>query len=128
MPTCLAKKDQKIEGREGLAQGFGKTENGDYPDTLLETKVKTISNQNCILNITKAVEKFKGQVKVEEIFPDGINEGLFCTVGIYNEEKNIYSVRFVRFQTVMVENEFFRDLVKEMKVVLFTLKRTRKKP
>ena len=85
-PTCL-NKDCDIADIEATAQGFGKTETGEFPNKLLETKVKTIMNEECQnwMSTIFRNNKIKG-------LPNGINRTILCTRG--NEyEQGEYSVR-----------------------------------
>ena len=70
-------------------QGVGLTEDDKLPGILLETKVITMSNQECTdwmrFNISENQYKFN--------LPNGINEQMLCTKGILNEETGIYSVK-----------------------------------
>ena len=91
-PVCLGQ-DFDIQNQKALAQGFGKTEDDILPDTLLETFVQTVSNQECRdwinYNLTIFPKVKKG---VTNSYCLGINDALLCTVGIYNPDKEIYSV------------------------------------
>ena len=79
-PTCL-NKDCDIAGKEATLQGFGKTETGDFPIKLLETTVRTITNDECKnwirINMRTAA-------KIPEL-PNGINSTILCTRGIEHE-------------------------------------------
>lgn len=81
-PTCL-NNNYEIGEVEALSQGFGITENGTQPNVLLEAKVLTISNEECIA-MSKNTRNAPGDTK--------ITEGVLCTKGIKNEETGIYSV------------------------------------
>ena len=85
-PTCL-NTECDIDGKEATLQGFGKTETGEFPNKLLETKVKTITNEECKnwMNTIFRNNTIKG-------LPNGINMTILCTRG--NEyEQGKYSVR-----------------------------------
>lgn len=88
-PTCLGV-GKSITNQEAIGQGFGVTETGELPDQLLEAKVKIISNEECSRNLTSS--KSRSTIDFEKKFPKDINEGLLCSIGIYNAEKKIYSV------------------------------------
>ena len=91
-PTCL-NKDRNIDGKKATSQGFGKTETGEFPNKLLETTVKTITNDDCKnwirVNMrntdTNTADKIPG-------LPNGINRTILCTMGIQHETGE-YSVR-----------------------------------
>jgi hypothetical protein len=89
-PSCL---DQGIDITDKIAtvQGYGTTETGDK-GTLLETNVTVISNQQCkeILNFN-VTDNNNNRKKILQALPLGLDYGLLCAQGIYNEEKNLYS-------------------------------------
>ena len=84
-PTCL-NKECEIAGKESILQGFGKTETGEYPDELLETKVKTITNTECNNWMTSLFN----DTKIREL-PYGIKRTILCTQGI-KSDAGIFSV------------------------------------
>ena len=84
-PTCL-NEDCDIADRESILQGFGKTEIGQFPNELLETTVKTITNGEC----KNRMKSFFGNDKIREL-PNGIERTILCTQGI-ESDKGIFSV------------------------------------
>ena len=78
------------EDVDGLVQGFGFTENGELPGVLLETKVTTLSNQDCQLLTNKSSGVDKAKLKLS--LPLGVTNGILCTKGILNNKTGIYSV------------------------------------
>merc|ERR1719305_415180 len=89
-PSCL---DQGIDITDRIAtvQGYGTTETGDK-GTLLETNVTVITNQRCkeILN-HNVTGNNNNRKKILQALPLGLDYGLLCAQGIFNEEKKIYS-------------------------------------
>ena len=89
-PSCL---DQGIDITDRIAtvQGYGTTETGEK-GTLLETNVTVITNQRCkeILN-HNVTGNNNNRKKILQALPLGLDYGLLCAQGIYNEEKDIYS-------------------------------------
>ena len=94
-PTCLAQ-NYKIDGTKGLVQGYGLTEDGIYPDSLLEVNVTILSNQQCRRklqwNLKYTNIRDSDRQTIEDALPEGLNKHLLCTQGIYDWEKDIYSV------------------------------------
>jgi len=93
-PTCLAQ-NYKIDGTKGLVQGYGLTEDGIYPDSLLEVNVTILSNQQCRRklqwNLKNTNIRDSDRQTIEDALPEGLNKHLLCTQGIYDWEKDIYS-------------------------------------
>lgn len=91
-PTCLGQ-SLDIAGQDAIGQGFGITETGGFPDNLLEAKVEIIENQQCVdwLNFNATGSK-RTSASLKENYPEGFSDSLMCSIGIYNSEKNIFSV------------------------------------
>jgi secreted trypsin-like serine protease len=93
-PTCLAK-NYNIHGTKGLVQGYGLTEDGIFPESLLEVNVTIITNEQCQRKLQWKMKNTNMRDSDRQIFendlPDGLNKHLLCTQGIYNFEKKIYS-------------------------------------
>jgi len=95
-PTCLVKKDLENPPLYGTVQGFGLTETGLSQNNLLETKVSILNNlyecqqqMKLLLKGDKLQEKEKDDIR--RALPDGLNEHLICTKGIYNKDTKIYT-------------------------------------
>jgi len=89
-PSCM---DQGIDITDKIAtvQGYGTTETGSK-GSLLETNVTVISNQMCktILN-HNVTGNDNNRKKILQALPLGLEYGLLCAQGIYQEDKDIYS-------------------------------------
>lgn len=83
-PTCLSDTFETGE-IEATAQGFGLTENGTQPNVLLEAKVLTMTNEECIEWIKFNASAYQDENKK-------ITDGILCTKGIFNEKRGIFSV------------------------------------
>ena len=59
----------------------------------LHNSVKTISNEECTawMNHNMSKSGFNQQA-IQRVLPDGVNENILCTIGIYNEERGVFSV------------------------------------
>ena len=92
-PVCLHKKSfDSLANLKAQAFGVGKTEN-DNAGTLLETTVVTLSNEECQKWIRYNETNdaiFKSNIKRH--LPSGMTDEILCTRGIYNEEKQVFSV------------------------------------
>ena len=99
-PTCLAK-DYNIQGTKGLAQGYGLTENGIFPDSLLEANVTILTNERCRRKLQWKIKNTNLRDSDKEILekslPDGLNKHLLCTQGIYDYKTNVHTVSFNNF-------------------------------
>ena len=62
-------------------------ENDNLPDNILETKVRTISNEDCIAWTQNNGTSLAIQARLNFSIPLGINEPVLCTIGILNEER-----------------------------------------
>jgi len=93
-PTCLAK-DYNIQGTKGLAQGYGLTENGIFPDSLLEANVTILTNERCRRKLQWKIKNTNLRDSDKEILekslPDGLNKHLLCTQGIYDYKTNVHT-------------------------------------
>jgi len=93
-PVCLAENfDYSVE-QEVIGQGFGLTENNSFTasNVLLEATVRTISLDKCWQWINNnATGSVVNQERLKSSFPEGLPDSIFCTIGIFNEKKNIYS-------------------------------------
>jgi len=81
-PNCLGK-DKYIKNQIALQQGAGLTEK-DELGGLQDVKVKIIQNEECYAKIESAPPRIIKTFKQE--LPEGINEGMLCTLGIENED------------------------------------------
>ena len=82
-PNCLGK-DKYIKNQIALQQGAGLTEK-DELDGLQNVKVKIIQNEECYAKIESAPPRIIQNQFMPEL-PEGINEGMLCTLGIENED------------------------------------------
>ena len=89
-PSCLDQGIVKID-KIATVQGYGTTETGDR-GTLLETNVTVISNQMCkdILN-ANVTGDMNNRKKIIKGLPLGLEYGVLCAQGIYQEDKGIFS-------------------------------------
>lgn len=81
-PSCIGK-DKFIPNQIALQQGAGLTEK-DELEGLQNVKVKIIQNEECYAKIESAPPRIIKTFKQE--LPEGINEGMLCTLGIENED------------------------------------------
>ena len=81
-PSCIGK-DKFIPDQIALQQGAGLTEK-DELEGLQNVKVKIIQNEECYAKIESAPPRIIKTYKQE--LPEGINEGMLCTLGIENED------------------------------------------
>ena len=81
-PSCIGK-DKFIPNQIALQQGAGLTEE-DELEGLQDVKVKIIQNEECYAKIESAPPRIIKTFKQE--LPEGINEGMLCTLGIENED------------------------------------------
>ena len=67
--------------------------NTDHFHIPLYNSVKTISNDECTawMNHNMSKSGFNQQA-IQRVLPDGVNENILCTIGIYNEERGVFSV------------------------------------
>ena len=96
-PTCLGK-EKNLDQQLGLVQGFGITEDGINSDGLLEANVTIISREKCELEMEKLGKQYKNEINGS--LPDGINDLLLCTQGIWNKKKNVFTV-CIFFQIIL---------------------------
>jgi len=93
-PTCLAKK-YRIAGVQGLVQGYGLTEDGIYPDSLLEANVTILSNQECRRKLQLKLKQTNirdvDRKTIEDALPEGLNKHLLCTKGIFDWKTQTYT-------------------------------------
>ena len=82
-PNCLGK-DKYIKNQMALQQGAGLTEK-DELGGLQNVKVKIIQNEECYAKIESAPPRIIQNQFMQEL-PEGINEGMLCTLGIENED------------------------------------------
>ena len=90
-PTCIDKGLFTKEDKVATVQGFGLTETGTK-GALLETNVTVISNQRCAQVLqSNTSDNINARKKILKALPVGLEYGIICAEGIYNEEKGIYS-------------------------------------
>ena len=77
-------KDKYIPNQIALQQGAGLTEK-DELGGLQDVKVKIIQNEECYAKIESAPPRIIQNQFMQEL-PEGINEGMLCTLGIENED------------------------------------------
>ena len=88
-PACLGK-EENLDQQLGLVQGFGITEDGINSDGVLEANVTIISKEKCELEMEKLGKQYKNEINGS--LPDGLNDLLLCTQGIWNKKKNVFTV------------------------------------
>ena len=82
-PSCIGK-DKFIPNQIALQQGAGLTEK-DELEGLQDVKVKIIQNEECYAKIESAPPRIIRNQFMKEL-PEGINDGMLCTLGIENED------------------------------------------
>ena len=89
-PSCMDQ-GSDITDKVATVQGYGFTETGEQ-GKLLETNVTVISNQMCkeILNFN-VTGNDNNRKRLLQGLPLGLDYGLLCAQGIYNEEKRQFS-------------------------------------
>ena len=91
-PPCLS--DLLVEeGTTATFQGAGVTELGDA-GTLLEASVNTISNANCQHWIDNSTSRIFN-LAIERHLTEGLTDTILCTLGIYNDNSESYTVSFI---------------------------------
>ena len=82
-PSCIGK-DKFIPNQRALQQGAGLTEK-DELSGLQDVNVTIIQNDECYAKIESAPPKIIKNQFMQEL-PEGINDGMLCTLGIENED------------------------------------------
>ena len=90
-PTCLDQGKYDIVGNIATVQGYGETEGGTRGE-LLEANVTVISNDQCTEYISyNSSLNSKVKEKINGALANGIDYGLLCGQGLYNEERQAFS-------------------------------------
>ena len=82
-PSCIGK-DKFIPNQIALQQGAGLTEE-DELSGLQDVNVNIIQNDECYAKIESAPPRIIQNQFMQEL-PEGINDGMLCTLGIENED------------------------------------------